>query len=287
LTATAGKRTISRQVTACLHSTLLAFPFLDGSITTALRWMGRLSIRWLMVVGVFVGLTAVGAWAYRAWQHVPEFYTAAIHSRNDTTSTPLPETQRPAVVVSADSGEAKSWKGTFSDEQINKFLAVELPQKHPDILPPGIYDPRVAIRRGQASIGWRAEGKWSAIYSLVIEPYVPRPNVLAIRIKRIRAGALPMPLGEVVEGVSQAAQQANLRLQWQQIDGDPVAIVELPVHNDSGRTMVLDSVALRAGEIIVSGHIEDAAEEVKQASTLKADTQRAATHAGVNESRQR
>jgi len=249
--------------------------------------MVRRTIRWCMALGVVTGLAAAGFWAFRALQHVPEFYTEALQPPTDTAASPHPEAQRPAVVVSTDGADGKSWKGSFSDEQINKFLAVDLPQKHPEVLPPGVHEPRVAIRRGQASIGWRAEGRWSAIYSLVIEPYVPRPNVLAIRIKRIRAGALPVPLGEVVEGVSQAAQQANLRLQWQQIDGDPVALVELPRQDDSGRALVLDSVELKEGEIVVSGHTEDLGSGVERVRKFQPEAPRAANHAGTNEHRQR
>ena len=36
----------------------------------------------------------------------------------------------------------------------------------------------------------------SSVISLTIEPYVPEPNVLALRIVKARAGLLPMPLGQ-------------------------------------------------------------------------------------------
>jgi len=248
--------------------------------------MVRRIVRGLIVLAILGALAAAGAWLYSASRHVPDFYAEALRPAVGTSTSASQELQRPAAVLSTNSSEGKIWRGTFSDDQINKFLAVDLPQKHPDVLPPGIHEPRVSIRQGQASIGWRAEGGWSAIYSLVIVPYVPRPNVLAIRIKRIRAGALPVPLGEVVDGVSQAVRQANLRLQWQQVDGDPVALVELPMQDDGGRTMVLDAVDLKDGEIVVSGHVEEKAEELEQADVSVSAEERAADHSGSNESRQ-
>lgn len=258
--------------------------------------MLRRNRRWLMaLLCVVVGLAAAVGWLYQASNTVPAFYAEALKPPTTAENRAEHAMQRNAAALAGDTLRGGRWRATFSDKQINGFLAVDLPEKHPDVLPPGIRDPRVSIRHGEAFIGWRAAGRWPAVYSLAIVPYMARPNVLAVRIRRIRAGAVPVPLGEVVDGLTLAARQANLRLQWQQIDGDPVALVELPMEQNAGQRLVLDSIELDEGAIIIVGHSETPPDDGEQAATAKLekemdpqlDAAQAADHSGTNESRQR
>ncbi|MCE9552810.1 MAG: hypothetical protein K8T91_05465 [Planctomycetes bacterium] len=258
--------------------------------------MLRRKRRWPMVLlCVLVVLAAAAGWLYQASNAVPAFYAEALKPSATTENQAGHDMKRNAAALAGDTLRGGRWRATFSDKQINGYLAVDLPEKHPDVLPPGIRDPRVSIRHGEASIGWRAEGRWPAVYSLVIVPYMAKPNVLAVRIRRIRAGAVPVPLGEVVDGLTLAARQANLRLQWQQIDGDPVALVELPTEYDAHQRLVLDSIELAEGAIIIAGHSETPPDDDDKSATSKIEKEieteieatRAADQSGTNDSRQR
>ena len=78
----------------------------------------------------------------------------------------------------------------------------------------------------------------------------------AFRIRRARAGALPVPLGQVLDSISHAAQVLNLRLEGSNAHGDPVAVVTLPVRRDPREPrMNPETLDVRAGELFVSGTI--------------------------------
>lgn len=231
--------------------------------------------RWVLFALCLVAtLAATAGVLYRASGHVPQFYAEAMKPA-PAQSQSGQEMKQGVASLTAQTLRDGRWRATFSQRQINGFLAVDLLEKHPNVLPPGIHDPRVAIAATEASIGWKSEGRWPAVYSLSIVPYVPQPNVLAVRIKSIRAGAVPVPLGEVVNGLSVAARQAGLRLQWQQLGGDPVALIELPTDPSTRQQMVLDAVELTDGAIVVAGHTENASAEAQ------------ADHSSSNSSRQR
>ena len=233
--------------------------------------MTRRSRNWLIVsLAAAVLLAGGAALIYMASHHVPSFYAEALNPPPAVDSKSGREMKQGVSTLAGETLRGGRWRATFTDKQINGFLAVDLPKNHPRLLPPNIHDPRVSIRRGEASIGWRAEGRWPAVYSLAITPYVARPNVLAVRILRIRAGALPVPLGEVVDGLSIAARKAGLRLDWQQADGDPVALIELPVDSESEKRLVLDEVELIDGAIVIAGHTEHQPSDSDQAALPRA-----------------
>ncbi len=69
-----------------------------------------------------------------------------------------------------------------------------------------------------------------------------------------RAGALPVPLTQVLDGITQVARELQLRLEWRKDHGDPVALITFPQPRDSQSVAVqLETVELRDGELLVAG----------------------------------
>jgi hypothetical protein len=65
---------------------------------------------------------------------------------------------------------------------------------------------------------------------------------------------LPLPLKQVLDQISQAARQMDFHLQWQQADGDPVALISVPPPRDEKNQRVqVENLRLGEGEIFVSG----------------------------------
>jgi hypothetical protein len=144
------------------------------------------------------------------------------------------------------------WEALFTAEQINGWLAVDRAQNYPNSLPPTMSDPRVAIDPKQVTFACRyQEGSTNSVLSLTIEPSVPEPNVLALRIVKARAGLLPLPLGQVLDQFTEAAHDMQLHLEWRRVGGDPVAMVSLP--EDDDRQVRIDTLRLGDGEIYVAG----------------------------------
>jgi hypothetical protein len=216
--------------------------------------------KWLWIAAAIAGgvvvLAAVVAFVlYRASQHVPEFYQHALEVEPVAQKQASDEMIETANHLVNDAKQKDHWEALFTDQQINGWLAVELGKNHPDALPPEIRDPRVSIEPEQVIVAFRlVRGDWNTVVSLALEPYVPEPNVLAVRIRKARAGALPLPLERINEAVARAALQMDLHLEWRQASGDPVALLSSPPpREDKDKFTQIEAVRLGTGEIYVSG----------------------------------
>ncbi len=202
---------------------------------------------------------ALALWAYRASQQVPDFYEQALQIDPAAEAQAGYELEREILDLRNESREPGRWEANFADEQINGWLAVDLVKKFPGVLPGEVSDPRVAIEPEQVQVACRYKSKRvSSVLSLAVEVYLTdEPNVVALRIKRARAGALPLPLKKVLDSLSQAARKAQLQLRWVQKDGDPVALVTIPDRYEEieGRLQV-DSLQLDQGNMRISGQTE-------------------------------
>ncbi len=150
------------------------------------------------------------------------------------------------------------WKIAFTAEQINGWLAVDLVNNHPHTLPPYLSDPRVEIDSDRIVLACRyKQGIISTVMTLTVEPYLPEENVLALRIEKARAGLLPMPLGRVLDAISQAAMLSEWRVEWRQSGGDPVALFRsLQADNAGDLAVKIETIRLGKGEMFLSGSTE-------------------------------
>jgi hypothetical protein len=148
------------------------------------------------------------------------------------------------------------WKAVFTQEQINGWLAVDMVRNHPDLLPPAMRDPRVVIHPGQMMVACRYRGDViETVLSLTLDAYLLKENKIAIRCRKARAGAVPLPLGTVLGQISAAAKNLKWNIEWQQADGDPVAVVTIPAEADEGdKAVVLETLRLAEGEIQIAGN---------------------------------
>jgi hypothetical protein len=91
-------------------------------------------------------------------------------------------------------------------------------------------------------------------------------DIAAVRFRNARAGALPIPLSEVVEEVSAGAVKLEIPVRWTEQEGDPVLLVSvanaLSTHEELRR---LEKIELRENELRLAGKTEprpDAQSEV-------------------------
>jgi hypothetical protein len=78
-------------------------------------------------------------------------------------------------------------------------------------------------------------------------------NVVAVRICKARAGLLPLPLGGLLRDLTSAAEEAGLRVDQEQIEGDPVLLISVAGLNGGDKLLNLESLELTAGEIYMAG----------------------------------
>ena len=187
---------------------------------------------------------------YWASQQVPEEYCEALKGDPVERREAGEQFERQITALQAVTQQPGRWEALFTDEGINGWLAEVLPEKFSETLPESLSDPRVAIRPDKVMAFVRFhEGDFSSVITLTVEPYVPEPNVLALRFHGIRAGTVPWGLGEIERGLTEAARQQNVQIEWRQADGeDPVA--RIPI-------VGLDKCKLGHGELYLSGTIQD------------------------------
>lgn len=223
--------------------------------------MGRvLRFSAIAVLGLLLAAAALVWWAARQAFYQPEPYRRALEVAPETAQRENDEFLRRAAQWQRAGQRVGGWEVRFSPAQLNGWLAVDLPQNHPESLPPHLQNPRVAL--GNGTITLFAQTVWAGrevVMSVEVEPLLLSPTLLGLRLRGLRAGRLPLPQRELIDRVSLAAAEAGIALQWQQIDGDPLAI--LPIGND-GRVIsrqgesilvAIDRVSISPAELVVAG----------------------------------
>jgi hypothetical protein len=238
----------------------------------------RKTIRWLVVGFVVVGAVSASVFygVWRATQQVPEFYEVAIKKEPVRLAKQGEVLEQKVLELHNEVRHPGRWETTFTDEQINGWLAVDLPEKFPRALPKGVTEPRVAIQPEKAQVACRYQTtKVKTVFSMGVEiSLTDEPNVVAVRIRKAQAGLMPIPLHQILQHATRYAHKSEVPLRWVQQDGDPVALVTVPSeHEDFVHHKIrIETVELREGSVYLAGRTEDsefAAPPVRQASYIR------------------
>jgi len=214
----------------------------------------RLRIAALIGCGLLLVIALGLGGLYWALKHEPEFYRDAVRLDRSLQKQASDQMLQRAAALRSDVEKEGRWQALFTAEQINGWLAVDLPENFPDALPESFRDPRVEIRPDRMTLACRLEqGGTTTVVTLTVEPYLPEPNLLALRIRNARAGLLPMPLTPVLDAVSEAAGQIGFPLDWQRADRDPVALISTAPPDQDGKLVRIETIQLGDGEIYLTG----------------------------------
>src|SRR5262245_19913139 len=106
----------------------------------------QLHRRLLTVVGAVALLLVGGAiGAYWASRQPTRFYLEAISASSAETTQHGEHFERAVLAVHNNAQHAGRWETSFTADEINAWLATDLPAKFPRLLPAGVSEPRVAI----------------------------------------------------------------------------------------------------------------------------------------------
>ncbi|QDU93995.1 hypothetical protein [Lignipirellula cremea] len=215
----------------------------------------RYALALILLLGIGGACLVFGV--FKAAQHEPEFYREALQATPEVHEAAGDVLEKHVLDLRNDLRREGLWEAIFTDEQINGWLASDLPEKFPTVLPAGVSDPRIAIRPAAAMIGCRYEDeRVSTVLSLSLQlSLTDEPNVVAVRILGVRAGLLPVPITDWLDKITERARQSDIDLRWEQIDGDPVALVHVPVeHEDFSRRQIhIEQIEMRDGELYLAG----------------------------------
>lgn len=219
----------------------------------------RKYVRSVLIVVAVSTLMAGGGVSclYYAAQQEPEFYQQAMRVEPQRQEQAGDELEQSVLELRNETRNPGHWEAIFTDEQINGWLAVDLPEKFAAILPPGVECPRVAVRDGLIHIAARYKDKLvESVVSLALDvDLTEEPNTVAVTIRRVRAGALPVPVRQFLDRISEGAQRGDIPLRWSQTEGDPVAFVTIPSQHENyvHHEIFVETIELREGEIYLAG----------------------------------
>ena len=96
----------------------------------------------LVVLCVLVLLLGGGlAWMLTAVRHVPHFYADALAVEPAVQKQSSAEMIRRSATLSNDVRRGGRWQATFTVQQINGWLAVDLRENYPNAIPPQLRRP--------------------------------------------------------------------------------------------------------------------------------------------------
>ena len=217
----------------------------------------------LIIVGsifaILVALLVIGLFVLRwAALQEPDFYVKTLEMPPERQEKASEEMLQRAADLRNAADKAGQWEAVFSADQINGWLSVDLVRNHKNAMPASISDPRVSITPNTLRVACRYHGKsMSGVLSLACEVNVVKPNLLAIRIRRVAIGLVPLPMHKVIEAVGRAARENDLILDWHRVEGDPVAMITIvPPKDDDEKRVTLETLQLSDGEVYVAGKTE-------------------------------
>ena len=221
----------------------------------------RKVLRIALVLGVIVALfLIIGLLAvYLALRHEPRWYGEAVATADRKAEEKASDQMLRHAADMTSALETKGgWKIAFTAEEINGWLAIDVPKNHPHLLP-DIFSgprPRVIIEPDGVTLACRVRHAGiSTVVSLKVDVYLAEENLIAVRIRKARAGSLPWSLGKVVDGITKSAARSDVRLSWRQIDGDPLALIKIPKTQGAGQRQIrVTTLRLEEGQIIVGGN---------------------------------
>ncbi len=219
-------------------------------------------LRWLLLAAVavtaFVAAAFLGS-AYWAARRAPAFYREALAASPEEAVQQGERFERAALALHNQTQHVGRWETSLSADEINGWLATELPAKFPRLLPVGISEPRIAIDGETFHIAVRyRRGGVDTVLSLSGEAYLTaQTNEVAIRLERARAGLVPIPLSRVIDEVNERAERTDVSLRWTEVKGSPVALIRLPLDRDDDKSrVVLDRLDTANNQLLLAGRTE-------------------------------
>ncbi len=152
------------------------------------------------------------------------------------------------------------WGSVFTDQEVNAWLAIDLPRLAPGLLPRSLREPTVRFRpRGVALSAQLVWGPCSGRLWSVLTVNLRSDNLLEVGVEKARLGALPLPPGVVLETVARQAASTGMGTEMRVIGGKPLLLLTLPGKTKQGRAAAsgpeyhLEGLRVDEGELVLAG----------------------------------
>ena len=219
----------------------------------------------VVAVMLLAAIAAVAGWAYWAKNEVEPFYAEALETKPAELEQSGRRMEDRVADLATAAQQTGRWESTFTADEVNGWVDLMLKEKFPDLLPPEVVDPRVAFSKDRCQVGYRYEGeRLRAVITVEGNAFMASHDVAAVRLRKARLGAIPLPLSQVVEEISKLAADVKVPVEWIEQEGDPVLLVGVTnaLSNDE-EVRRLEKIDLREGELVIGGTVTPRSTTVK------------------------
>ncbi len=204
-----------------------------------------------------IGLTIFFVWAWRATRKIPDFYAAALLAPREELAASGRAFEQDLQELQDNVHQEGKWQVVLAENEINGWLAIQLPAQHPTLLPPQLNDPRVDIDATRVRLAARYSGKRFESVLFLSATITTRDgdNVIALTLLEARAGVLPVPVTSVKKYVEQAAEKLQISLTWEEDEESrPVAVFTVPMPESTRKLDVrIDRIEMQPEQFVVYG----------------------------------
>jgi hypothetical protein len=214
----------------------------------------------IIAASLALGLVILMWSVYQAAQAQPDFHRRAMDMTAQEAATLGGQTEQEVLQLTNAVQFEQAWQFRLSEQQINGWLADQLPRKHADVIPPGISDVRVEIADGRLRLAFRVARGWARGYIVArLRIFLTdQPNQIAIVVEQVKWGWIPLPIGALGDSIAGQLRRAGVNVLWTQLDGSPTALVRLPPtlgQSDERWRFQVESVEMHDDALDMRGHV--------------------------------
>ncbi len=212
----------------------------------------------IVIVVVLVGLLAAivtTAGLYSAVTQVHPYYRAALERPPEELEQQSHQLESRFSALHSDLQDEGEWHTVISADELNGWLATKLPEAFPELLPKSIREPRVAITPDAVFLAAQSTfAGVDTVVSIEVEPFVTTDGDLAVEVRQVLAGTLPLPKNDLFDQLSKATQGLDLPIRWTQNEGNTILLVERGMWDSVDQQQrILEALELAEGELFLTG----------------------------------
>lgn len=212
------------------------------------------------VLSILSVVIPIAAW--RSLTYQPPFYRKLSGMDREIRRVEADRFVNQTFQLRNDIANEHRWEASFTDEEVNAWLAEDLVTHFADFLPEGVHDPLVVFDLDRVTLAFKLErGPFTSLVWAVARVQVSDDNTVALTLEKIRAGAVPVSPEEVVAPIIRQAKAYGLDVDWRYVDDEPVALIRYSPTPDRG-DVVLERVVLFEGRLYLSGRSDREAGQV-------------------------
>jgi hypothetical protein len=152
-----------------------------------------------------------------------------------------------------DAANEERWEAVFTEDQVNAWLAEDLPTQFPEMLPASIREPRIVFEADRATLAFTyEEGLVRGVLWAVLRVEVGEENEVSIEVEKLRMGLIPIPDGLLVDRIR---GDAGVPLTWDRPNGRAQATVRVTPRR-RGRSVRIEDVQVAKGWLRIAGRTE-------------------------------